>query len=122
MNDQIYNWLKGFPGLELLQRQQVDATPGGCGLFFRGVTVKDSRTNLLGQVQSLKTLNFRLCRYGDPQESPIFFLLLASWVQVNAPPLGTDPTAACENSRSTRDNGGLALWEADLEITFWEDL
>ena len=118
MNDQIYNWLKGFPGLELLQRQQVDAVPGGCGLFFRGVTVKDSRTNLLGQVQSLKTLNFRLCRYGDPQESPIFFLLLASWVETN-PPKGT---AALKNSRSIRDNGGLALWEADLEITFWEDL
>ena len=122
MNDQIYNWLKGFPGLELLQRQQVDAVPGGCGLFFRGVTVKDSRANLLGQAQNRKTLNFRLYRYGQPEESALFFLLLASWMQGNGPPLGTDQTAACENARCVRDNGGLALWEADLKITFWEEV
>lgn len=115
MNDKIYNWLKEFPGLELLQRQQVDAVPGGCGLFFRGSTVKDRRQNLLGQTQVQKTLHFRLNRYGQTQESAVFFLLLGAWVE-------QDGTATLKNARCVRDEGGLALWEADLEITRWEDL
>ena len=118
MNEQIYNWLKRFPGLELLQWQQVDAVAEGCGLFFRGVTVKDSRTNLLGQTQHQKSLHFRINRYGEPKESALFFLMLGQWAQESAP-LGA---AALENARCVRDDGGLALWEADLEITYWEEL
>jgi hypothetical protein len=121
MNDKIYNWLKEFPGLELLQRQQVDAVPGGCGLFFRGSTVKDRRQNLLGQTQVQKTLHFRLNRYGQTQESAVFFLLLGAWVE-DEHALGESATAACKNARCVRDEGGLALWEADLEITCWEDV
>ncbi len=136
MNDIIFNWLKGYPGLELLQRQQVDAVPGGCGLYFRGVTVEDSRCNLLGATQKRKTLHFRLNRYGDRVESPIFFLMLEQWVQTNAQQLGsdhtaasntqyqgTDHTAALKNSRCVRDtDSGLTLWEADLEVSHWEEL
>ena len=33
-----------------------------------------------------------------------------------------DGTATLKNARCVQDNGGLALWEADLEITCWEDL
>ena len=129
MNDIIYNWLKGFPGLELLQRQQVDAVPGGCGLFFRGVTASDSQPNLLGKTQSRKKYHFRLCRYGDRTESAVFFLLLGAWVEDNGQldhtaaltdtaSLGTDNTAALKNQRCVRDtDSGLTLWEADLEIT-----
>lgn len=123
MNDIIYNWLRTFPGLELLQRQQVDAVPGGCGLYFRGVTVEDTARNLLGVTQKLKTLHFRLNRYGDRTESPIFFLMLGAWVEVNTPNLGADQAAALKNSRCVRDtDSGLTLWEADLEVTYWEEL
>ena len=122
MNEQIYNWLKSFPGLELLQWQQVDAVAGGCGLFFRGMTVKDTRRSLLGQTQHQKTFHFRINRYGEPAESALFFLMLGQWAETNAPCLGSDQTAACKNARCVRDDGGLALWEADLEITYWEEL
>ena len=105
MNEQIYNWLRSFPGLELLQWQQVDAVPGGCGLFFRGATA--NHRNLLGQTQN--TLRYRLCRYGDGEESAVFFLLLGAWAE-------QDGTATLKNARCTRDEGGLALWEADLEV------
>lgn len=112
MSDIIYNWLKGYPGLELLQRQQVDAVPGGCGLFYRGAT--DSGRNLLGQTK--KTFHFRLNRYGQPEESAVFFLLLEAWVEANTQNLGSVQTAACKNARCVHDEGGLALWEADLEV------
>ena len=108
MNEQIYNWLKGFPGLELLQRQQVDAVPGGCGLFFRGATA--NHRDLLGQTQN--TLHYRLCRYGDGEESAVFFLMLGAWLETNP----QNWTAACKNARCVRDIGGLTLWEADLEV------
>lgn len=115
MNDIIYNWLKGFPGLELLQRQQVDAVPGGCGLFFRGVTASDSQPNLLGKTQSRKKYHFRLCRYGDRTESAVFFLMLGAWVEDNGQ---LDHTAELKNAHCVRDtDSGLTLWEADLEIT-----
>lgn len=123
MNDTIFNWLRGFPGLELLQRQQVDAVNGGCGLFFRGVTVKDQKTDLLGGISCRKQLHYRLNRYGDPTDSPVFFLLLEAWVQETAPILGAEQTLALQNARCVRDTGtGLALWEADLYITYWEAL
>ena len=121
MNEQIYNWLKEFPGLELLQRQQVDAVPEGCGLFFRGVTVTDRSHDLLGNPHGKKTYAFRLYRYGDPVDSPVFFLLLGHWVD-DTQTLGVSATAALKNARCIRDNGGLALWEADLDITCWEAL
>lgn len=123
MNDTILNWLRTFPGLELLQRQQVDAVPGGSGLFFRGVTVKEQKTDLLGGISCRKQLHFRLNRYGDPGESPVFFLLLGAWIQETAPTLGTQQSLTLENARCVRDTGtGLALWEADLYITYWEAL
>ena len=149
MNDKILNWLREFPGLELLQHQQVEAVDGGCGLYFRGVTGKDSQPNLLGQTKKQKTAHFRLCRYGQRVESAVFFLLLGSWVEIQGQTLGADAaaaqngttplvsdataaqngttplvsdvTAALKNARSVRDTGsGLTLWEADLEITYWE--
>jgi hypothetical protein len=123
MNDIIFNWLKGFPGMAMLQRQQVEAVPGGCGLFFRGITVKERTSDLLGGVRCRKQLHFRLNRYGDPLESAVFFLLLANWVAESAPALGAEQTSTLENARCIRDTGGdLALWEADLEITYWEAL
>lgn len=118
MSDKIYNWLKEFPGLEMLQRQQVDAVPEGCGLFFRGVTVTDRSHDLLGTPRGKKTYAFRLYRYGDPVDSPVFFLLLGTWAQANEDGFA----AALKNARCIRDNGGLALWEADLDITCWEAL
>ena len=118
MNDMIYNWLKDYPGLELLQWQQVDAVPGGCGLFFRGVTVEEDNRDLLGSVLYKKTLHFRLFRYGQPEESAVFFLMMETWLETE-PPMGT--VAALKNTRCIRDVGqGLALWEAELDITYWE--
>lgn len=122
MNDIIFNWLKGYPGLELLQRQQVDAVAGGCGLFFRGVTASDSQQNLLGKTQSRKKYHFRLCRYGHRTESAVFFLMLGAWVESNAQLLGSDHTAALKNTHCVRDtDSGLTLWEADLEVSCWEE-
>ena len=112
MNEQIYNWLREFPGLQLLQWQQVDAVPGGCGLFFRGATA--NHRDLLGQTQN--TLRYRLCRYGEREESAVFFLLLGAWLETNTQNLGSIQTAACKNAHCVRDNGTLALWEADLEV------
>ena len=121
MNDKIFNWLKGFPGLELLQHQQVEAVDGGCGLYFRGVTGKDSQPNLLGQTKKQKTAHFRLNRYGDRVESAVFFLLLGNWVEIQGESLGEDYAATLKNERCIRDTGsGLTLWEADLDITYWE--
>ena len=122
MNDKIYNWLKGFPGLEMLQRQQVDGVPGGCGLFFRGVTLSEKSHDLLGNPRCLKTFAYRLCRYGEPVESALFFLLLGQWAETNQQSLGSTATAALENARCVSDEGGLALWEADLRITCREEL
>ena len=136
MTDLIYSWLRGYPGLELLQRQQVDAVPGGAGLFFRGVTVKERSHDLLGSLRCRKTLSFRLCRYDIPVENLIFFLMLTAWVETNGSALGqeataalkstgsviSDATAALKNTRCVRDNGqGLTLWEGDLEITYTEE-
>ena len=116
MNDITYNWLKGFPGLELLQRQQADETSGGCGLFFRGITEKSRKHDLLGSPQSRKTWHFRLCRYGQRVESAVLFLMLGTWVELNPPASGI--TASIKNARCTRDEDtGLALWEAELEVT-----
>ena len=118
MNELIYYWLKGYPGLELLQRQQVDPVPGGCGLFFRGVTVKDRQQNLLGQGAGWKTLHFRLARYGDRADSPPFLMTLEAWARQNA----AAGTAARKNPRCVRDtDSGLCLWEAELEVTYWEE-
>ena len=122
MNDIIYNWLKGFPGLQLLQRQQVDAVPGGCGLFYRGARELERSRDLLGGMHRRKLLRFRIHRYGEPLESAVFFTMLASWVETSSPSLGFDAPAALKDARCVRDQGGLALWEADLEITCWEDL
>ena len=123
MNDIIFNWLRGYPGMELLQRQQVDAVPGGCGLFFRGVTAQDGQRNLLGQTQKRKTLHFRLNRYGDRVDSPAFFMMLEVWLQTNIHSLGPDYAATLKNSRCVRDNdSGLCLWEAELEIICREEV
>ena len=122
MNDTIFNWLRTFPGLQLLQRQQVDAVPGGCGLFFRGVTVSDRKTDLLGAVHCRKQLHYRIARYGDTAESPVFFLLLGAWVEETAPTLGLDQVIALQNAHCAYDaDTGLALWEADLYITYTEE-
>lgn len=115
MNDMIYNWLKGFPGLELLQKEQADEVSGGCGLFFRGVTATDRKHDLLGSPQSRKTWHFRLQRFGERAESAVFFLLLGAWAEENPPASGR---AYLKNARCTRDEDlGLALWQADLEVT-----
>ena len=118
MIDNIYNRLKGYPGLELMQRQTVDATPGGSGLFFRGVTEKTRRTDLLGGVECLKTYHFRLARYDDQSDSGVFFLLLGAWIERGAP---DEWQVSLENAHCSRTSPGLSLWEADLEITLWED-
>lgn len=116
MNDIIYNWLKGFPGLELLQTEQADEVSGGCGLFFRGVTEKSRKHDLLGSPQSRKTWRYRLQRFGQRAESAVFFLLLGAWAEENPPASGI--TASLKNARCTRDEDlGLALWQADLEVT-----
>lgn len=123
MTDKIYEWLKGFPGLELLQRQQTDPVPGGCGLYLRGITGDNCSYDLLGGIHCRKTLRFRLSRYGDPLESPVFFILLGAWVEDSAPTFGLDQTVFLEKARCVRDTGqGLSLWEAELEITYWEDV
>lgn len=122
MNDIIYNWLKAFPGLELLQRQQVDAVPGGCGLYYRGCKHLSHSRDLEGAFHCQKQLRFRICRYGQALESALFFTMLGAWVETSSPSLGLDAPASLENARCVRDEGSLALWEADLEITYWEDL
>lgn len=122
MSDTIYNWLKTFPGLELLQREQVEEVPGGCGLHFCGVTVKDRSRDLLGNLRCRKQLRFRLRRFGERVESGVFFLLLGAWVEENTPILGICQTACLKDARCIRDEDlGLSLWEADLEITYTED-
>ena len=122
MNDIIFNWLKTFPGLELLQRQQVDAVPGGSGLFFRGIAVKDRKWDLLGGLRCRKELRFRISRYGGREESALFFLMLAAWAEENAPHLGDDQVLALEEARCVRDSDqGLSLWESELTITYTEE-
>ena len=118
MNNNIYNRLKAYPGLELLQKQQVDAVPGGCGLFFRGVTEKTRRYDLLGGIQCLKRYAFRLCRYGDGGDNPVFFLMLAAWIERGAP---AEWSVSLENARCVREDQGLSLWEADLLVSCWEE-
>ena len=56
-------------------------------------------------------------------ESPVFFILLGAWVEDSAPTFGQDQTVSLEKARCVRDTGqGLSLWEAELEITYWEDV
>ena len=122
MINTIYKRLKTYPGLELLQTQQVDAVPGGSGLFFRGVTEKARRYDLLGGIQCQNRYLLRLSRYDDGGDSPIFFLLLGAWIQANQQSLGASTTAALENARCVRaSEQGIPLWEADLEVTCWEE-
>lgn len=121
MYEEFYNWLKGYPGLELLQKQQVDTVPGGCGLFYRGLTIGDRSTNMLGDIFCQKTQSFRLVRYGQPEESAVFFLMLGSWV-AGANAFADDHTVELENARCVRDHGGLVLWEADLHVRYREEL
>lgn len=118
MIDNIHNRLKGYPGLELMQRQTVEATPGGSGLFFRGVTEKSRRVDLLGGVQSQKLYRFRLARYDDQNDSGVFFLMLGAWIERGAP---KEWHVTLENAHCSRTSPGLSLWEADLEVTCWED-
>ena len=122
MSDIIFNWLRGFPGLELLQRQQVEALPGGSGLYYRGCKVLSSSRDLVGNLRCRKLQRFRICRYGQGLENALFFTMLSAWVETNAPALGFDQTASLENAHCVRDDGALALWEADLELTYWEAL
>ena len=122
MSDIIYNWLKGFPGLELLQREQADPVPGGCGMHLRGVRVTGRSYDLLGGVRCRRTLSFRLRRFGERVESGVFFLLLGAWVEENAPILGLEQAVSLKDARCVEDTDlGLSLWEADLEITYTED-
>ena len=122
MIDTIFNWLKNYPGLAYLQRDRIDEAVGGSGLFFRGVTVADRKWDLLGCLRCRKGLSFRIRRYGDPADSAVFFLMLGAWVEETAPILGENQTVSLENAHCVRDSDlGLALWEADLKITYTED-
>lgn len=122
MIDTIFNWLKTYPGLSLMQRDRVDEALGGSGLFFRGVTVVDRKWDLLGNLKSRKRLSFRIRRYGEPADSAVFFMMLGAWVEETAPTLGLDQTVSLQNAHCVRDSDlGLALWEADLEITYTEE-
>ena len=94
MNDIIFNWLKGYPGMELLQWQQVEAVDGGCGLFFRGSTVREAQKDLLGRAKIRKTLHFRICRYGSSGDNLVFFTMLGPWVELQGASLGADAAAA----------------------------
>ena len=122
MIDIIFTWLKTYPGLGYLQRDQVDEAIGGSGLFFRGMTVVDRKFDLLGASRCRKKLSFRIRYFDEPAACAVFFLMLGAWVEDTAPILGMDQSVCLRDARCVRDeNLGLALWEADLEIIYTEE-
>ena len=58
----------------------------------------------------------------EKSKSAAFFLALGDWVRRQPPFFGLDQTVCLRDAHCVRDDGlGLALWEADLEITFTEE-
>lgn len=121
MIEEIYNWLRMHPGLVDLRLDRVE--PDGCGLFYRGETVLERHRDLLGGVCERKRVIFRIRRYGERDTSAVFFEDLAWWVTRPPHVLGGDQTVCLRDAHCVKDDDlGLALWEADLEITFLEDI
>ena len=122
MIDIIYKWLKGYSGLTYIQRDRVDERRSGSGLFFRGVTLVSQKPDLLGNLRRRKKLSFRIRRYAEPTDCAVFFLMLGQWVEETAPTLGMDQVVCLSGAHLVRDSDlGLALWEADLDITYTEE-
>ena len=122
MIDMIYNWLRGYPGLNYIQRDRVDEKNSGSGLFFRGVTLVGHKADLMGNLRCRKRLSFRIRRFTEPADGALFFLMLGQWAEETAPTLGMDQVVSLHSAHMVRDQElGLSLWEADLDITYTEE-
>ena len=118
----IHNWLKNYDGLRDLRVGRVEDNLGGSGMFYRGETLLERHRDLMGKELCRKRMTFRIIRREEPAKAAEFFWQLGQWLRSSAPPLGLDQTVCLRDAHCVRDDGlGLALWEADLEITFTEE-
>jgi len=116
MQNTVFNWLRGIPGLEGLRLETLDAVPGACGLFCQGQKELQRRQDILGTVQCRRSLSFKLCLHSASREVPAFFLALDT---ADAPVLGHDQTVTVTQGRLDRDAGsGICRYEATITFTF----
>ena len=116
MQNTVYHWLKGLPGLESLQPEALDAAPGASGLFCKGRKTLSRTEDILGAVRVRQSLGFRLCLHSTARDVPDFFWKLDT---KNAPTLGTDQTVTVTGGKLAKDDGtGICRFETIITFTF----
>ena len=116
MQNTVYHWLKGLPGLEALQPETLDAVPGASGLFCKGRQILSRTEDILGNARVRQSLTFQLCLHSTARDVPEFFLALDT---KNAPLLGDDQTVTATGGKLTKDDGsGICRYETIITFTF----
>ena len=116
MQNTVYHWLKGLPGLDKLKPEALDAAPGASGLFCKGRRELWRSEDILGAVKCRQSLSFTLCLHSTARDVPDFFWKLDT---KNAPTLGTDQTVTVTGGKLAKDDGtGICRFETIITFTF----
>ena len=121
-------WLQTYPGWEDIQLDYVDATPGNCGLYPKGLTELSSREDVLGNKQVRCRWELLLRKTAAAEEDNARWLLeFQQWVAEQntmgfVPQFGDEPkqqrVRALEGMLDSHKQVGSALYTVRLTVEF----
>ena len=130
--EQVQGWVGTYPGMERLERfwvEDVGTGPGQGGLYPKGLTELERKEDILGNVEVVDQVRFRLYFVFQKAASDAHWLLdFQDWVQEQSatgalPPFGGDggtgQTARAERGMLCRvGEDGTATYSVTLTIKY----
>lgn len=113
---EIYEWLRGLPGLENLENEHLSAAPGSTGLFCQGRELLGRKRDITGGEERRWRLRWLLAAHTTGARPAALEQMLPA-----APELGREQTVTLEKTRLTKaGRDGVARFEARLTVEYTE--
>lgn len=136
--EKLKNWLKTYPGFDILSTFRVDYTdqvPGNGGVYPSGLVELERRSDIMGSITAANQYNFGLYyvfekALGDDIGASVnadWIMDFQEWVQAQsatgqAPAFGDTPREECIMAQNgvlyEADKGGTATYMVQLSVQF----
>lgn len=112
MQEKVWKWLRGIPGLENLTSERLGELPGCAGLFYQGAQVVSRTADILGNEFLRRRLRWKLIIHGN---------MPVEIAPATAPQLGLLQTVELAKTHvSYLDEMEILRWETELTVEFTE--